>query len=117
MHTTVFRLVLMITVVQITVATHGIALAAPISPQEAARGLIQRIVPTKADQFLLETIPAENGRDVFEIENRDGKVVIRGSSGVAIASGWNWYLKYYCHCHVSLWGNQSELPDPLPAVP
>jgi len=87
MHTTVFRLVLMITVVQIIVAPHGIALAA-VTPQEAARGLIQRIVPTKADQFLLEAIPAENGRDVFEIENRDGKVVIRGSSGVAIASGW-----------------------------
>ena len=50
--------------------------------------------------------PPENGRDVFEIESRDGKIVVRGSSGVAIASGWNWYLTHYCHCHVSLWGNQ-----------
>jgi len=41
----------------------------------------------KADAFVLETIPAENGRDVFELESRDGKIVVRGSSGVAMASG------------------------------
>jgi len=86
------------------------------TPADAARGLIQRLAPGKADQFGLETIPAEDGRDVFEIESREGKVVIRGSSGVALASGWNWYLKYYCHCHVSLWGNNLNLPDPLPPV-
>ena len=87
------------------------------APDAAARAILQRLAPAKAELFLLETIPAENGRDVFEIESRDGKIVIRGSSGVAIASGWNWYLMHYCHCHVSLWGNQLRFPDPLPAVP
>ncbi|MCY3022435.1 MAG: alpha-N-acetylglucosaminidase C-terminal domain-containing protein [Planctomycetota bacterium] len=92
------------------------ACSAGTAPHDAARGLIQRLVPEKAALFVLESIPQENGRDVFEIESRDGKVVIRGSSGVSIASGWNWYLKYYCRCHVSLWGNQLRLPDPLPVV-
>jgi alpha-N-acetylglucosaminidase len=91
--------------------------AAIADPITAARGILERLVPAKADRFLLETIPAENGHDVFEIESRDGKIVVRGSSGVAIASGWNWYLKYYCHCHVSLWGNQLKLPEPLPVLP
>ncbi len=91
--------------------------AAAATPEEAARGLIARLVPTTAGRLVLETIPAEAGRDVFEIESRDGKIVVRGSSGVAIASGWNCYLKKYCHCHLSLWGDNLAIPDPLPTVP
>jgi alpha-N-acetylglucosaminidase len=94
----------------------GGAWAAAATPEEAARGLLERLLPAAADRFVLESIPAENGRDVFEIESRDGKVVVRGSTGVAIASGVNWYLKYYCHCQVSFCGDQLRLPDPLPAV-
>jgi alpha-N-acetylglucosaminidase len=91
------------------------ALAA--TPAEAARGLVQRLTPQHVDRFVFEPIPPKHNRDVFELEGRDGQIVIRGSSGVAMASGWNWYLKHYCRCHVSLWGNQLKLPDPLPAVP
>ncbi|MGD0089048.1 MAG: alpha-N-acetylglucosaminidase, partial [Planctomycetota bacterium] len=89
---------------------------AGVAPQDAARNLIQRLAPGQAERFVLETVPQEEGRDVFEIESRDGRIVIRGSNGLAIASGWNWYLKYCCHCHVSLWGNQLDLPDPLPPL-
>ena len=60
------------------------------APEEAARGVVQRLLPGAADRFVLESIPAEDGRDVFEIESRDGKIVVRGSSGVAVASGVNW---------------------------
>ena len=107
----------MLTTIAVQVVMASALPAWAASPDEAARGLIRRLVPAKVGAFVLETIPAENGQDVFEIESRDGKIVIRGSSGVAIASGWNWYLKYYCHCHVSLWGDQLSLPDPLPVVP
>lgn len=86
-------------------------------PEEAARGLVRRILPAKADRFLFEAIPAEQGRDVFELESRDGLVVVRGNSGAAIASGLNWYLKHYCRCQVSLCGDNLALPDPLPTVP
>ncbi|MFH1267136.1 MAG: alpha-N-acetylglucosaminidase, partial [Planctomycetota bacterium] len=94
---------------------------APISltaatPEEAARGVLQRLLPDVVDQFVLESIGKEDGRDVFEIESRDGKIVVRGSTGVAISSGVNWYLKYFCHCHVSFCGDQLRLPDPLPTV-
>jgi alpha-N-acetylglucosaminidase len=92
-------------------------LAVAAAPEQAAAGLIRRLLPAGADRFVLETIPAEQGRDVFELESRDGKIVVRGNSGVAIASGWHYYLQNYAHCQVSLWGNNLTLPDPLPPVP
>jgi len=114
---TMIRLALMIAGVSCLIAPPTAALADAAAPEAAARGILQRLVPAKADRFVLQTIPAENGRDVFEIESRDGRIVVRGSSGVAIASGWNWYLNHYCHCHVSRQGNPLTLPDPLPSVP
>ena len=85
-------------------------------PEKAAQGLVRRLVGDRSGQFVFETIPQDAGRDVFELESRDGKIVVRGSTGVALASGWNWYLKHYAHCEVSLWGNNLALPDPLPVV-
>ena len=81
---------------------------------QSAQGLIQRTLPTHANQFVLETIPLEKGKDVFEIEGENGKVVLRGSSGVAISSALNWYLKYECFAHISWCGDQLNLPKVLP---
>jgi len=41
-------------------------------PVEAARGLVRRLLGDRADRFVLEQIPPEDGRDVFEIETVDG---------------------------------------------
>jgi alpha-N-acetylglucosaminidase len=82
----------------------------------AAAALAGRILPQHADRFVFETLRPDRGRDVFEIESRDGRTVIRGNTAVSMATGLNWYLKHYCHCHVSLRGNQLELPDQLPEV-
>ena len=38
------------------------------NPVEAARGVIQRVIPAAADRFVLLAIAADEGRDVFEIE-------------------------------------------------
>lgn len=43
-------------------------------------------------------------------------VKIIGTSGVAAASGFHTYLKYYCNAHVSWEGVQLNLPDSLPDV-
>ncbi|MGO9201799.1 MAG: alpha-N-acetylglucosaminidase C-terminal domain-containing protein [Limisphaerales bacterium] len=85
-------------------------------PAGAAGQLLRRILPAQADSFILQTIPADQGRDVFEIQSRNGKVVLRGNNGIALASALNWYLKYYCHCHWSLKARRMSIPDPLPAV-
>src|SRR5215469_5928426 len=95
--------------------------AADLSPtpvNEAAQGLVERILPKQAKQFVIKTIPWENGRDVFEIESRDGKIILSGNSPVSIASALNRYLKEFCHCDIS-WncGDQLSLPKKLPAVP
>ena len=86
------------------------------APETAARDLVQRCVGQDADQFVFEAIPQENSQDVFELESREGRIVVRGSTGVAMAAGWNWYLKHYAHCQISLWGNNLALPKPLPIV-
>lgn len=83
----------------------------------ATQGLLERLLPGQSAGFRLEVIAAEGDHDVFEIETRDGQVVLRGNNGVALASGLNWYLKYYCQCHHSFTGgSQLELPQPLPEV-
>jgi len=91
-------------------------LGAPGEPLSAVPGLVHRLFPGCEKAFVLETIPADHGRDVFEIESRGGKIVLRGNNGVSQAAGLNWYLKYYCQCHYSLKSQRVGLPSPLPRV-
>ena len=46
---------------------------------KAARGLIGRVTPGYEKQYVLEIIPADpqSGEDVFEVDARKGKVVLR----------------------------------------
>lgn len=93
------------------------AFTADASPETAAADMANRLLGEDAQAFSFEIIASENGKDVFEVEASDGRATIRGSSGVAMASGLNWYLKYHCNCHVSWCGDQLALPDPLPDAP
>ncbi len=89
----------------------------PEGPAESsARALAGRLLPGHADSFVFERIDPEDGHDVFEVESRGDLIVIRGPSGVAMASGLNWYLKSVCRCQVSISGDQVVLPRVLPPV-
>lgn len=77
-----------------------VAVAQPSTMASAA--LVNRVVPGHARDFLLEAIPDSAGHDVFEVESRSAKIILRGSSGVAIASALNWYLENITHTNVSL---------------
>ena len=91
--------------------------AAEEDPRAAAAGLVQRLLPRHASRFVLEVIPPDPAGDVFEIESRQGKIILRGNNGVSMASALNWYLKYHCQCHHSVTGgSQLRLPEPLPEV-
>lgn len=79
-----------------------------------AAELIERVTPGYGDQFVLEIIEAEDGQDVFEVDSRDGKVVLRGNNTVSLATAFNWYLKYTCNAHLSWFGDQLNLPKTLP---
>jgi alpha-N-acetylglucosaminidase len=85
---------------------------------KSVTALLKRLLPGYTEHFIFETIAKEKGKDVFEIESKNGKIIIRGNNGVSMASGLNWYLKYYCHCHVSLNANceRLDLPEPLPLL-
>ena len=90
-------------------------------PITAIRGLVSRILgPKYVASFFYVVIPDENGFDVFEVDVtlQGDKPVLRGNNGVALASAFNYYLKYFCNCSIS-WGrdgtgDQLRLPGTLP---
>ena len=82
----------------------------------ASRALLKRVLPEHAKFFRIEYIASENGCDVFELESKAGKIVLRGNNGVSIASALNYYLENYCQQEVSWNTTKLDLPEPLPSV-
>ena len=79
--------------------------------------LIERIVPKVADYFEVEFIPKDGENDVFEIDNHDDHIVLRGNNGISIASALNYYLKNYTHSSITWNGSNINISYPLPKVP
>ena len=85
---------------------------------QAVEGLLQRLLPERAESFVFQLIPRANGQDVFELESlASGQILIRGNNGVSMASGLNWYLKHFANCQVTWRSRQLDLPNPLPGLP
>jgi len=83
----------------------------------AVRGMLVRLAGTAtADHFVLEAIPKEQDKHVFELDQQGSQIVVRGSSPAAMAFGFHWYVKYSCKCHFSWQSGRLNLPDRLPAV-
>ncbi len=78
--------------------------------------LVARLLPGYEDRIRVEVVPTAGSLDAFELETVDGMLVIRGSSGVAVASGLNHYLKEYANGHLSWLGDRIDLGASLPAV-
>jgi len=79
-------------------------------------GLLKRMLPQHAAFFQTAFIPAEKGQDVFEIESKGAKIILRGNNGVSIASALHHYLKNFTKNHISWNGNNLKLPATLPVV-
>lgn len=76
--------------------------------------LINRISPGAARHF--KTVLQPSDRDFFELSQEGNRVCIKGNTWVNIASGLNWYLKYYAGIHLS-WNNMTaRMPATLPRV-
>jgi alpha-N-acetylglucosaminidase len=85
---------------------------------DPARALVARVLPQHAEQIVVEPLPHAAGeRDAFEVESRDGRLVLRGHNGVTIGSALNWYLRHVAHAQLSWCGDNLDLPARLPAVP
>lgn len=80
--------------------------------------LVGRVVPSHAGEIVVEQIEAAaGGQDVFEVESSGGRLVLRGNSGISIASALGWYLTNVAHAQMSWVGDNPPAPGRLPAVP
>lgn len=77
-------------------------------------GLLERIDKGASRKFVIERLKRE--KDFFELDQKGNKVVVRGNNYVSIATGINWYLKYYAGINLSWNGMQADLPEVLPPV-
>ena len=79
--------------------------------------LVKRIAPQHAGKFTSEIISAEKGEDVFELDYKNGKIILRGNNDNSLAVALNHYLKYYCYVTVSWYVNDPvKMPSVLPPV-
>ena len=95
-----------------------IALAAKATPID---GLLERIDHGASKKFKIELVDSKKAAgkqatDFFELSQSGQRVVVRGNSWVNIATGINWYLKYYCGIHLTWNQMQAKLPAKLPIV-
>lgn len=99
-----------------TTATLALCLvAAWLSAASPIDGLLERIDRGASKKFKVEMVASDE--DFFELDQHGRRVVVRGNSHVSIATGINWYLKYYAGIHLSWNCMTASLPDPLPPVP
>ncbi|WP_419698544.1 alpha-N-acetylglucosaminidase [Mucilaginibacter sp. NFX135] len=99
----------------LVVMAFGLSASAQVD-QKALYAFIERVIPGKSSSFIIEAIPQQNDKDVFELDSRDGKIILRGNNGLSIASALNYYLKNYCFCDISWNGTNLNLPTTLPLV-
>ena len=78
--------------------------------------LIKRIIPDQASCFILEDLQTNEKADVFEIESRNNKIVLRGNNGVAVASALYYYLTHFCQCQITWNGTNMHIPKRLPRI-
>lgn len=76
--------------------------------------LLERIDPGASKKFIIQVKKGQS--DFFELDQKGDKIVIRGNNYVNIATGLNWYLKYYAGIHLSWNGMTAKLPESLPKV-
>lgn len=76
--------------------------------------LLERIDKGASKKFVIEK--QKSDVDFFELDQKGQKVVVRGNNYVNIASGINWYLKYYCGIQLAWNQPKAQLPEVLPAV-
>lgn len=79
--------------------------------------LIERILPGKSSQFIIEDLRKDEGKEIFELSSKDGKIIIKGSNDLAIAKAFNLYLNNYCDTRVSWYKDDPVIaPEVLPMV-
>jgi len=76
--------------------------------------LINRLIPQFSSSFVVEKLP-NTKQDCFKLSSRDGKIIIAGNNANSMASGLNYYLKYYCNTTIS-WYVDDSISMPMKLV-
>ena len=74
---------------------------------KAAQDVIVRTIGT-TEGITLAQIPSQDGKDCYQIDAKDGKLLIKGSSPSAICYAFNKYLRYACGSMVTWGGKESS---------
>lgn len=85
----------------------------PNDPVQAATELLARVLPGAASQITMELLPAQpDGAAAMQLDSKGGKVVLRGTGGVEMASALNWYMNDYLNATYD-WNTYAEgqLPE------
>ncbi|XP_076439884.1 alpha-N-acetylglucosaminidase-like isoform X1 [Babylonia areolata] len=91
----------------------------PASVQAATvSAMVKRVVGDRASEFVIVISPelSTTGKDVFKIHSVGSRLEITGTTGVAAAMGFYYYLKTYCDSQFTWGGEHIHLPSPLPPV-
>lgn len=90
--------------------------AAEILPEDTIRevyGIIGRVLGTDyRDWFRLILDPQAEG---FRLEDAGSQIQVTAPTGVDLAAGVNYYLKYFCNVCISQYARQTQMPfEPVP---
>ncbi|XP_012945530.1 alpha-N-acetylglucosaminidase [Aplysia californica] len=87
--------------------------------REAALDVIGRLVRDRASDFevRVDQNVGPKDKDTFKLSSIEGgRILIEGTSGVAVSMGFYHYLKYWCNAQRTWAGQQTELPATLPLL-
>ncbi|KIA95390.1 alpha-N-acetylglucosaminidase [Pedobacter kyungheensis] len=97
----------------IGLACFGYVKAQVFSP---VKEIAARRVPWLVSSLTFSNIPAQDGKDVFELSTKNNKINIAASNANAAAEGLGWYLRYYCKRSLSHLGDNLEAVKKLPQI-
>jgi len=80
----------------------------------AARQVMMRLIGMKSEAFSFEKIQSENGLDVYEVNAKNGKILVKGSSTIAMTRGAYEYLKQACNVQYTWSTEQLTPPSSFP---
>ncbi len=82
--------------------------------EDAARGVLTRLLGSRAQSFVLSQTSRVDGKDLFEVAASGGTVNIKGTDAVAMCRGAYYYLRTACAVEVTWSGTHCSLPRRFP---
>ncbi|MFF4408063.1 alpha-N-acetylglucosaminidase [Streptomyces sp. NPDC001404] len=81
----------------------------------AAAAALARLLPRHRQQVAFRTVARKGGADAYRVTGRTGRITVEGTTPAVQLTGFHRYLRRTAHAHFSWNGEQTALPDRLPA--